>query len=179
MDDLAARIARIDSRLALQELSARYARAIDDRDLSALADLFCEDATFEHVGAGDRLEGRDAIRRFYERVLAGYGLTVHVPHAHVIERVEGDEAQGWVVSHAEMVSPGRYLVAALRYEDDYRREDGRWRFAQRRLRFWYFTDWVDLPAVIGGPDRWTYPGPPRPADLPESLPSYREFAGAL
>jgi hypothetical protein len=53
--------------------------------------------------------------------------------------------------------------------------DGRWRFASRRLLFWYFTDADELAATIVSPDRKRFRTAPRPADLPESLGTYRAF----
>ena len=172
------RLQRVEDRLELLELPARYHRAIDDRDISELVALFTEDGRFVHTD-GSGPVGRDAIERFYVDILGGYGMSVHIPHAQVIERLDGDEANGWVLAHAELAVDDRYVVVALRYEDEYRRVEGRWLFASRTLWFWYFTDSEDLAATVGSPNRKRFRGEPRPGDLPESLATYRDFVAEV
>jgi uncharacterized protein (TIGR02246 family) len=173
-----AALTRLEDRLELLELPARYARAIDDRDIPALIDTFCEDGRFVRAD-GSGPVGRDALERHYVGILRGYGMSLHVPHAQVIERLDGDEATGWVLAHAELCADDRYVVAAMRYEDEYRRVDGRWRFSSRTTSFWYFTDWAELAETAVTADRTRFRLAPSAADLPEGLASYREFvAGA-
>jgi uncharacterized protein (TIGR02246 family) len=165
--ELASRIQRIEDRLEILDLPARYSRAVDDRDLTALADLFCADARWEHgAPAGGRAVGREAIVATFADILGTYGMTLHVPHMHVVERIEGDEANGWVAAHAEITPADRYVLVAVRYEDDYRREDGRWRFSRRELRFWYVTERASLSEVARDRDRVRFGPDPQPADLP-------------
>jgi ketosteroid isomerase-like protein len=168
------RLQRIEDRLELLELPARYSKAIDDRDIGAMRDLFCTDGVV-YFADGVACEGIDALEEFWVEILSGYGMSIHIPHAQVVEQLAGDEATGWVLAHAELAVGDRYVVAAIRYEDEYRRVDGRWRFASRRLLFWYFTDADELAATIVSPDRKRFRTAPRPADLPESLGTYRAF----
>ena len=164
-------------RLELLELPARYARAIDDRDIPGLIDLFCEDGAFAHADGGLEIVGRQALEPFYREELAGYGMSIHVPHAQVVERLEGNVATGWVMSHAELAVDDKYVVAALRYSDDYRRVDGRWCFSRREISFWYFANWKELGSVIPQTNRRRFRNEPQVADLPESLPTFHEFMG--
>lgn len=168
------RLRRVEDRLELLELSGRYHQAIDDRDIPALVALFTADGKFVHTD-GSGPVGRDAIERFYVDILGGYGMSVHIPHAQVIERLEGDDASGWVLAHAELSVGDTYVVVALRYEDEYRRVDGRWRFASRTLWFWYFADSQDLAQTVVSSNRKRFRSDPRPGDLPELLPTYRDF----
>jgi hypothetical protein len=66
-------------------------------------------------------------------------------------------------------------VLACRYHDRYRKEVGRWRFEERLLRFWYLMNLSDLPHRMAERDRKYIGGRWFPADLPESIPSYRRF----
>ena len=166
--ELASRIRRIEDRLEILDLPARYSRAVDDRDLAGLADLFCADARWEHgAPGGGRAVGREAIVATFADILGTYGMTLHIPHMHVVERIEGDTANGWVAAHAELTPADRYVLVAVRYEDDYRREDGRWRFARRELRFWYVTDRASLAEVARDRNRVHFGADPLAADLPD------------
>jgi uncharacterized protein (TIGR02246 family) len=168
------RLRRVDDRIELLELPGRYHQAIDDRDIPALVALFTEDGRFVHTDGTGPI-GRDEIEQFYLDILGGYGMSVHIPHAQVIERLAGDEASGWVLAHAELAVGDRYVVVALRYEDEYRRVEGRWRFASRTLWFWYFADSEELSETVVSPNRKRFRSDPRPGDLPELLPTYRDF----
>jgi uncharacterized protein (TIGR02246 family) len=174
-NDLERRMRRLEDRLELQELPARYARAIDDRDIPGLLECFCEDGTFARYDGSSSVTGHEAIERFYREILGGYGMSVHIPHVQVVETLDDDTASGWVLSHAELAAGDRFVVCAIRYHDDYRRDDGRWRFQRRRVAFWYFADWAELAEVVPSPDRQRFRTVPRAPDLPESLPSYADF----
>ena len=63
--DMEARIRRLEDRAEIQNLHARYANAVDDRDLDVVADCFCEDGVFGRWGTDDRAEGREAVVQFY------------------------------------------------------------------------------------------------------------------
>ena len=59
--DLVARIDRIESHLAIQQLPIRYALAVDSRDLDSWVQLFVED-----VNCGSHGVGREALETSWE-----------------------------------------------------------------------------------------------------------------
>ncbi|RFU19130.1 nuclear transport factor 2 family protein [Geodermatophilus marinus] len=160
----AARLTRVEDALALHELVARYALAVDDRDWGTLRGLFTADAVF--AGIAERVEGRDAVVDYLARRLAASGPTAHSPHAHVLDRGAPGEATGTVSMHAEQAIDGTAMVLAFRYSDAYRREEGRWRFRSRRLRFLYAVPAADYPTAVTDQLALRFPGAaPRPAQL--------------
>lgn len=172
------RLQQLEAKQQLAELVARYGMAIDDRDLDPLMDLFTEDGVFRH-DAAIQAKGRPALKEFYAGVLRNYGASLHYPHSQVVDWAGDGRATGVVVAHAELAAAGTAVVVALRYYDSYERgEDGQWRFAERHLRFWYFMRLDELPEHMSERDRKRWPGPPAPAELPESLATYRSFHGA-
>ena len=172
---LAERVRRLEDRFAIQDLVAAYCRAIDDRDLEAFLGLFTADATLCHRDGVMRLEGRAAIRDYYTTRFAGYGVTFHSPHAHAVVFDGPESASGTVTGHAEMSVDGELVVAAIRYSDAYRRESGGWRFASRELAFWYYMRLADLPSGFADGLRKHYKGERIPAELPESLSTYKAW----
>lgn len=165
----------VADRLELQELPARYSRAIDDRDIPGLLSLFTADATFAHGDGSIAVHGIEEIEQFYRNVLGTYSFSVHIPQAQVVERIEGDRASGWVLGRAELAEGGRFAVATMRYEDEYCRVAGRWRFARRLNHFYYFAEFSELGGLAAMAERVRFRGTPRVADLPERLASYRSF----
>lgn len=137
-------------RIALRELVERYALAVDARDLDTVVGLFTEDGVMlSHLMPGTEetpfeRRGHGQLRRALELGLAQYKRTTHVIGGQVIE-LEGDEATGATVCLAHHVygtddGGERLLVMAIRYGDRYRRQDGFWRFGERRLKLEWRED---------------------------------------
>lgn len=175
-----ARLREIEDRNALHDLIARYSRALDDFDLDALMALFTEDYQVDHVDGSVAARGHDQVRSFYGNLIGSYSMSIHYPRSQLVEWIDGDRAGGWVVGHAEFARDDKFVVTALRYDDDYRRVDGRWRFAHRTHHFWYFVERDDLSAAAVTRDavRWP-PGPARPSHLPTSWPGGQRARDAL
>jgi len=166
MSDVETRLSRVEARFALGDLVARYCAGVDDRDFHAIGDLFTEDGFFGHVGEGGA-QGRAAIRQYYRGRLQDIPYSFHYPHTHTIDVHDATTASGEVTAHAEMARVALPpLIAALRYSDDYRFEDGAWRFARRELRFFYFAPVDEVQSGLIGDLRIRWPGPPRAADIP-------------
>ena len=178
IEGLSERVARLEALEGIRELVARYGMAVDDRDVSGLADMFTSDAKFGQADGTVANQGRQAVIDFYTERMAAFGATYHYPHSHVIE-FDADRpgcATGMVNAHAELALDGRTLVTALRYIDEYRVEDGRWRFVERKVAMIYYMDMAEL--VDGGltdSDRKRYFGTVGPSELPESLDTWKKF----
>ena len=74
--------------------------------------------------------------------------SLHVTHGHIIDLDPDDpnSASGVLFCHAEVIPRDPEegsKVAALRYDDKYRRADGKWRFSERCLSFFYRLDAAD------------------------------------
>jgi ketosteroid isomerase-like protein len=173
-DDLESRIRMLEDRAELAELVAVYGRRIDDRDLDGIADLYTADATFDSTDGP--ITGRDEVIGYYRRQLDRYGMTYHYPHSHTIEFTGPDTATGVVSAHAELAILPTPFVVALRYLDEYRREDGRWKFVSRRALQLYAAPLADLPDVLAGRLRRRWPGTePAEADIPEKLATWQAY----
>jgi uncharacterized protein (TIGR02246 family) len=175
-DDFAARIDRLEAESAIRALAARYCFAIDNHDLAAVADLFTEDArVYSRDGVMDA-RGRDAVTRQFEQRFAVLGPSNHVSHDHWI-RVgeEPDLAHGLLSAHAELWRNETTMVAALRYDDIYRRDCGTWRFQERALSFLYYVPQSEYRGILGEPDRMRAYAEPAAADYPEKLPGWKDY----
>ena len=162
---LEARLRRVEDTLAIHDLVARYAFAVDDRDFDTLRDLYTRDAVFE--GAAETAVGRDAVVDYLKRQLQRYSATMHSPHIQTIDWGEPGTATGVVSVHAEQALEGTLVIVAFRYHDRYGFEQGRWRFVERRLKFLYATPADEWPAIFRTELRRRWPGlAPAAADLP-------------
>ncbi len=116
----------------IRQLAARYALAVDSRNLDDLVSLFVPDVA---VGGGDT--GRDALRSQFEVSLRAVERTFLLVGTHVIDLVDADHATGSVYCKGEIQDGRRWIHQAILYDDDYERRDEAWLFVRRRHRLWY------------------------------------------
>jgi hypothetical protein len=166
--ELARRIGRLESSEQIRQLPARYALALDMRDLDALVGLFVEDV---EVGAS---RGRAALRAWFDRTLrVQFTGTSHHVGNHVIEFEDADHARGVVYSKNEHETGAEWVIMQMMYVDDYERRDGRWYFRRRLPLYWYATDLVKPPL---GPGKMRWPGVvPYDGGWHGLFPSWKEF----
>lgn len=166
-DHLSARIDRLESIEAIRQLAARYALAIDSRDIDAWLSLFVDD-----VDCGSRGTGREALRTFIEPALRCFYRSVHLVGGHCIEFEDANRATGTVYCRAEHEVGDEWVVMAIAYFDTYERRDGAWFFARRHEQHWYCAEQLERP---GQPFRSWAGFADRPARLPEFFASWHGF----
>jgi hypothetical protein len=164
------RIHRIESIAEIRQLPARYALALDSRDLDALVALFVPDVRVSRDG-----RGRAALRDWFASAMSKVGVTVHVVANHIIDLESADVARGIVYCRDEVELPdrGEWQVGMLQYHDDYRRVDGTWCIERRRFHRWYQVDALARPSAGAGIDVDT--DPIRTARLPEAFTTWSAF----
>lgn len=115
----------------IRQLAARYALAVDRRDVGALVELFVADVRMPGGEAG-----REALRDAFEVHLRADRVSILSVGGHVINLLDRDHAAGTVYCSAEFGDQGRWIRQAIAYEDDYERRDGCWYFARRAHLRW-------------------------------------------
>lgn len=134
------------ARVSIQHTLAVYANSVDSGDVSGIVGTFAPDARLE-VSSGATVQGRDAIKAFYEPVLgatrpdrADDGSIPLLRHNLTTSRVEFesvDVANGSTyfmsVTRYGPDHSGRYIDRFVRHGDD-------WLLADRRIVVeWYAT----------------------------------------
>ena len=176
------RIQRLEDRVELGELIARYALVMDNRDLPAMPDLFTADAVIRSQDGVINVAGRDAVVAMFRERFKVLGPSNHFSHDRILTFDEGDidRVTGVVLSHAEMHRKGQAMLAAIRYHDTFQRDAGRWRFRERVLTFMYYVPTAEYLDALGAglARRNRAYEEPRAADWPESLPTWKDYYGA-
>jgi SnoaL-like protein len=169
-DDMAARLQRLEAYEAIRQLAARYALALDSRDVDSLAALFVDDVT-----VGNGASGRAALAEWFDPVLRPYRTTFHLIGNHVIDLVDEDHATGVVYCRPEHEVGDLWIVMPMQYWDRYERRDGTWLFKSRKPLAFYAADVLEHPLRVDG--RFHFPGNPmiEGAELPDRWPSWRRF----
>ena len=162
------RIARLLAYEEIRQLAARYAVAMDARDLDALVALFVDD-----VKVGKDAIGRDALGASFDQSLRDVGVTILNVGTHVIDLDDADHARGVVYCRGEIQVGERWIVQAIQYRDTYERRDGHWYFVRRKHMLWYGRDVGTSPLGLepaNWPEHHTGLG-----ELPGAWPSWQEF----
>ena len=169
MTTLESRIDRLESLDAIRQLPAKYALALDMRDMDAMVSLFVAD-----VRVGKDASGRQALRAYMDRTLRSpFTGTSHHIGGHVIEFDDPDHAHGIVYSKNEHETGDEWVIMQMMYVDDYVRQDGRWFFARRLPLYWYATD-LNKPPIGDNKMRW--PGTDwAEGNFHKLFPSFAEF----
>ena len=132
--ELEKRITRLEDIEAIKQLKARYCEICDDmHNPSRVASVFVEDAIWESADFG-KAEGHAAIQELFRDFKKMFSFSQHNITNPIIE-VNGDRATGmWYImgpwTHAEN-DDEKWM--ALRYDDDYVKVNGEWKYSHLRV----------------------------------------------
>lgn len=145
------------NRVALTDLAARYAQAVDRRNATALAALFTVDAAFVLPPA---LNGTDAPTEIRGNITLANSVVDAVSHLHstrhVVEQQILDQ-DSTATGHGETYCTAHHIYSSgdgfrdnrieLRYQDGFTKVEGTWFFSRREL----VVDFAeDVPVVLLG-----------------------------
>jgi SnoaL-like domain len=168
--ELEARVARLEAVEEIRQLVARYALALDGRDVATLVSLFVPD-----VEVHDGRSGREALAQWFDPVLRPYRTTFHLIGNHVIDFDDDDHATGALYCRPEHEVDELWIVMPLIYDDRYERREGHWYFKSRRPHAFYAADVGESPLAVEG--RFHFPNNPfmTRATMPERFPTWERF----
>ena len=123
---------------AIKKLKAKYWRCLDRKLWEELADCFTDDAIADY---SSRCEGKKAVLQLIQRVLGPKAIvSTHRGHNPEIEITSDTTATGiwalydYILDVQTNASRGGWAY----YEDEYAKEDGRWKIKSTKLNriFW-------------------------------------------
>jgi uncharacterized protein (TIGR02246 family) len=131
----------LKDQLAIRDAIARCAWALDTGDVEEFAACFCTDGVllWDVFETPDRWEGQAALRHFAEFFRAqptSAGRQHHVTNTVIVPTAQGALAKSYVTVALRQGHGPHLLNVMGYYEDSFRREDGRWRLAERAIRDW-------------------------------------------
>ena len=154
-DDTGSLLQSLVAKDEIRELVVRYGLGVDGKDPVELKSIFTDDIKFHAANGEFEFQGSDDLVDFFMTQVAAVNRnSLHVTHGHIIDLDPNhpDHASGVLFGHAELIPhdpDGGSKLAALRYDDEYRRVDGKWRFSERCLSFFYRLDAADyLKGII-------------------------------
>lgn len=155
IEELATRLERVETQLALQRLAVDYCIGADHQDLARFRAIWTADALWDAVGEDPddrehRFHGLEAITAAVRGQWATFLRMQHATANHVVDFDPNDA--GRATGRCDVVvivqlPDGRWVIGGGVYEDIYRREGGRWLIASRRVARAF--DLEPLPAHHG------------------------------
>lgn len=144
-------------RIALTDLAARYAQAVDRRNPAALAALFTENATFvlppalNGTAGPTEIQGRSTLSDSIVGAVAHLHSTRHIVEQQVLDQDSATTAHGEAYCSAHHIYPRgegyRNNRIEIRYQDSFDKVDGTWLFSRREL----VVDFAeDVPVILLG-----------------------------
>ncbi len=141
------KISLADDRLAIRNLVDQYAFFADSRDAQGQMDLFTDDTVFEvYYDPKSRIPSevinskKDLFPVFDN--LNSYDTTMHFNGQHSVE-FKNTTASGityCLAHHLNMVEgKQKFMIAAIRYEDEFTKQDNKWLFSKRKL----LVQWIE------------------------------------
>jgi len=147
MEELLARVQVLEDIEAIRKLKATYcylcdAGLGDERNRDELVSHFTADAKVDFgMGPASIFEGHDGLRIFFGQVVpTSTPFCMHMVHNPIIE-VNGDRATGkwYYEAPTTDAATDKAQWMAGTYLEEYRRENGKWKFASIRTVWTYIT----------------------------------------
>lgn len=133
--ELAARLDRVESELALRRLAHDYCVGADQRDRDRWLGVWADDAVWQ-VSDDRAFRGQDEILAAVQGQWEHFPQMQHGTVNHTVDLDPGDPDRATgrsdVVLHVQLPDE-RWLTGGGSYHDVYRRIDGRWRIASRTV----------------------------------------------
>jgi len=130
--------------LAIQKLLARYSYYVDTFQAEPWVGLWTEDGEFDETETGTGFHrGRETLRTFFGWIEKTMKQQVHFGGPQIIDILSATEAKGITYSIVEgFTHDGSSVRATIYYQDEYRKVEGIWLFARRKI-------FNLLPPVLG------------------------------
>ena len=156
ISELAHKIQLLEDLEAIKTLKHQYCAYCDDSyNPEGIAGLFVENGIWDGGDFG-RCEGREAIRKFFQKTPAVMSLAAHQVMNPII-KIDGDRATGaWKLLQPctlEGKAGPRAMWLAANYHDEYVRTPAGWKFQQLKVTALFFAPhaegWVKTRFIKG------------------------------
>jgi len=133
-NEILARLAYLEHRLAIQDLRHRYWLAIVERDLETMMGCYAEDA-HSQFGYGMEFKGREELREFYRELMSNPQLAAQIPFGTngLVTLIDDSHASGsWLISVVYLKKKAEHGVRNnVRYHETYVKIAEGWKIASQ------------------------------------------------
>jgi hypothetical protein len=134
------KVQELSDREEIRELISRYAHRVAHREV--ISDMFTVDGIYINKKDNMQVRGRKELAAFFDNLSPERRRADPLPMIHnVTLEISGDEAVGICSNELRMSENGKSIIASGYYKDQFRRENGHWKFASREVTWFH---WVHL-----------------------------------
>jgi len=144
LEELEARVKLLEDIEAIKKLQAAFCYANDSFDWQGVVNLFMDDGVAEY-GPFGHYEGKEEITKFCRDMLPkSMSFLEHMCHNPIIE-VKGETATGefYFETPASQISPKKAFWIAGKYQGNYVKVNGEWKFKKLTAIIYYNTPYED------------------------------------
>ena len=138
--ELEAKVQELTDREAIRDLRYRYHEYVNEGKFAQILSLFTDDGEldFAHLG---KAKGPEELKRFFgalnePRAEAGGRPRItwvkQFIHNHIVH-IHGDTGDGFAYLEAKPIFNGEAFLVAARYDDEYVKRNGEWKFKKMSL----------------------------------------------
>jgi len=127
------KVQELADREEIKELTAKYCWHVQHAEGEDIARLFTDDGVLDSPNMKP-VHGMDALLKFYGAITPAESPVPFI-HNHIIEFDGENDAHGTCTIDARFTRKGESILGAGWYNDTYRRVNGKWRFAVRKISF--------------------------------------------
>ena len=140
--DLEARVKRLEDLEAIRRLRYTYCYLCDEYKMDELLKLFAKGAQCDFHEFGQYV-GNEEVAKFYKEIVpTAMTFFVHMVHNPMIEIIDENNAKGKWYADVPATLSGEARWMCGRYEEQYVKEDGVWKFKEINF-FWYYETPID------------------------------------
>lgn len=122
------RVQRLEDLEDIRRLRMEYHHCVNDNRFPDAARIFTDDAFVEYQGVGSA-KGQDDVKVLFESLGNAVTIIKQFVSNHMVE-IDGDEATGIAYLDARYAQDGKSLIAAVRFDDRYRRTSEGWQISE-------------------------------------------------
>ena len=144
IEDLEKRIRILEDIEEIKKMKSRYVYCLDERDWDGVLNYFTEDVKAD-LGPNGKFKGKKELRKFFkEDYPPATSFSLHMTQDPLIE-INGDKAKGrWYLhTSATFTKNNQASWGAVRYDDEFVKEKGKWKCSSLILTIYYMTSYEE------------------------------------
>jgi len=139
-DAIMRQVQEVLDREAIRNLPVLYCHCVWKNDIPGMVDLFTEDGEISMADDPSVMaaKGRENLLKMYQQALGALTPRPFI-HNHVVELQGPDRASGTCYVEIRANRHGKSWIGAGYYDDEYAKENGKWKFRSRLVHMYYMV----------------------------------------
>lgn len=151
------RVKHLEDVEGIKRTKYEYCYYADERNVDKLMTVFASKCSC-NLGLGRVADTREEVAALFRKSQSIISYASHMVHNPIID-IDGDTATGIWYGHVPNTRDGVATWTQVRYDEEYVREDGRWKIKREVITAYFVTPydqgWVKEPVTKGLEDKYS------------------------